>query len=85
MKHFKYTNSELIKRQRLNSLEESSFDSLLLSEWWNAMNNGLFRFKLQENQLPSRYLPGRYNFFLQVTNTIFNTFQFGEKLTIKKN
>ena len=43
----------------------SDFDCQLLSEWTEAMEKGMFKFKIDEN-MPTKYLLGKYSFLAQV-------------------
>lgn len=45
--------------------KSSDFDRVLIKTWQNAMDAGLFKFKLHERQ-PYRYLEGKYSFIVQV-------------------
>lgn len=58
----------------LTDSQDKSFDDLLANEWNEAMENGLFKFKIDGNRLQSRYLPGKYNFLVQ-----YNPKRFTEK------
>ena len=50
-----------------NILERRNlFEKLLIEKWSTAMGKGIFKFKL--DKLPSKYLSGKYNFFIQVLN-----------------
>lgn len=63
MKVFQYSTTDLNSSQKNY---EICFDDLLMQEWNKAMENGAFKFKIDE-KLPSKILPGKYNFYLQVT------------------
>jgi hypothetical protein len=41
------------------------FDNDVIVSWRNSMKQGAFRYNLDKNQLPTRYLEGRYGFLLQ--------------------
>jgi len=73
-KRFEYSSEDLKQNPifQSNQQEESElfskssrFDDLLLSEWRNSMENGSFKYKLDEN-LPTKYLPGKFAFLVQV-------------------
>lgn len=61
MKEFHYTNTSLLQ----NNYNSLLFDDLLAHEWRNAMLKEVFKFKLGE-KLPSKHLPGKFKFFIQV-------------------
>ena len=47
------------------TIPSNQFDQLLVSTWNDAMNRGLFKFKLDKD-IPTRYLDGKYSFLVQV-------------------
>lgn len=65
------SNLFLFKEISLNgnqsNLIRSNFDNRLLSEWTEAMENGIFKFKIDAN-IPTRYLPGKYTFLAQMNS-----------------
>ena len=44
---------------------KSEFDKMLLAEWNVAVQNGLFKFEIDE-KIKTRYLPGKYSLAAQV-------------------
>ncbi|CAL8139082.1 unnamed protein product [Orchesella dallaii] len=52
--------------EKENGLLQVDFDSKLRSLWEVAMQNDLFRYQLKENSLPSKVLPGKFNYIAQL-------------------
>jgi hypothetical protein len=69
-KRFEYSSEDLKQNCIFQSKQEelfskpSRFDELLLCEWRTLMQNGTFKYKLDEN-LPTKYLPGKFAFLVQ--------------------
>ncbi|ODM87911.1 GDP-D-glucose phosphorylase 1, partial [Orchesella cincta] len=55
-------NNNVSKKQR----GEVKLDFTLRAFWDLAMDSGLFRYKLRENSLPTKVLPGKFNYVAQL-------------------
>ena len=80
MKNFEYSSNDL--KKKINSIsdlgntdsnESKDFDQILEAEWMHKKDEGLFKYKLDQ-EIDTKYLPGKFNFVLQ-----FNPKRFTEK------